>query len=113
MAVKEAVAHGVEVEGEQIAVSPALAVSATKKSREKAPEIIKAAAVKAKAAGKKEAKRPKGEGKVTKAKAAGEKRVRTLEKIGDDMAQEILSVPFDVEKLENLAEEWQRSRVIQ
>jgi ParB-like chromosome segregation protein Spo0J len=113
MAVKEAVAHGVEVEGEQIAVSPALAVSATKKSREKAPEIIKAAAVKAKAAGKKTAKREKTAGKVTKAKVAGEKRVRTLEKIGDDMAQEILSVPFDVEKLENLAEEWQRSRVIQ
>ena len=113
IAVKEALAHGVEVDGEQIAVSPSLAVQATRKSREKAPEIIKAAVVKAKAAGKKMAKRSKGEGKITKAKVESERRTRTLEKIGDDMAREILKVPFDTDILESLADEWKRSRVLQ
>jgi ParB-like chromosome segregation protein Spo0J len=113
MAVKEAVAHGVEVEGETVAVSPALAVQSVRKSREKAPEIIKAAAVKAKAAGKKEARRPKTEGKVTKAKVEAEKRVRSLEKIGDDLAKEVLKAPFDMDRVEELAHEWQRARVLQ
>ena len=113
MAVKDAVAHGVEVEGENITVSPALAVQATRKSREKAPEIIKAAVKKAKDAGKTSAKREKTAGKITKAKAEAEKRTRTLEKIGDDMAKEILHVPFDVDMLETLAEEWKRARVLQ
>ena len=113
IAVKEAVAHGVEVDGEKIGVSPFLAVSATRKSREKAPEIIKAAAVEAKAAGKKTAKRPKGAGKVTKAKVEAEKRVRSLEKIGDDLAKEVLKAPFDMDRVEALAQEWQRARVLQ
>jgi ParB-like chromosome segregation protein Spo0J len=113
LVVKEAVAHGVEVEGENIAVSPALAVQATRKSREKAPEIIKAAVVKAQAAGKKEAKRPKTEGRVGKEKAAVATRARTLEKIGDELAMEILKVPFDYDVCEDLAEEWQKKRVLQ
>lgn len=107
MAVKEAVAHGVE----GVKVSPALAVQATRKSREKAPEIIKEAVTKAKEAGKKEAKRPKSEGKVTKAKVAEEKKVRTLVEIGDAMAAEILKPKFDLEKLEDLAKEWQMRKL--
>jgi ParB family chromosome partitioning protein len=113
IAVKEAVAHGVEVEGKKIAVSPALAVQETRKSREKAPEALKKAAVEAKAAGKKEAKRPKGAGKITKAKVEAEKRVRSLEKIGDDLAKAILDDAFDVDRLQKLAAEWQCARVLQ
>ena len=113
MAVKDAVAHGVEVEGEKIGVSPSLAISATRKSREKAPEIIKAAVKKAKDQGKTTAKREKTAGRVTKAKAEAEKRTRTLEKIGDDMSKEILRERFDVEVLEALAEEWRHARVLQ
>ena len=110
LAVKEAVAHGVEVEGEKMPVSAALAVQATRQSRERAPEIIRAAATKAKAAGRKEAKRPKGEGKAGKAKAAKEAKSRSLETIGDGMAKEILRERFDVEKLEDLANEWTAAR---
>jgi hypothetical protein len=94
-------------------VSPALAVQATRKGREKAPEVIKAAAVKAKAAGKATAKREKTAGKITKAKAADEKKVRTLVQIGDELAKEVLKTPFDVEKMERLAQEWTRARVLQ
>jgi len=111
VAVKEAVAHGVEVDGETIEVSPALAVQATRKSREKAPEIIKDAVVKAKAEGKKSAKREKTAGKATKAKAAVEEKFRSLVEIGDEMAKEILKVPFDSEKLEDLAKEWQMRKL--
>lgn len=113
LAVKEAVAHGVEVEGETIAVSPALAVQAVRKNRATAPAVIQEAAVKTKAAGKKSAKREKTAGKVTKAKVETEHRTRTLERIGDDMAKEILHVPFDVDILETLAEEWKAARVLQ
>lgn len=113
MAVKDAVAHGVEVEGEQIAVSPALAVQATRKSREKAPEIIKAAVKKAKDSGKKTAKREKTAGKITKEKEAVATRARTLEKIGDELAKEVLKVTFDYDVCEDLAEEWQKKRVLQ
>ena len=113
LAVKEAVAHGVEVEGETIAVSPALAVQAVRKNRATAPEIIEEAAAKAKKAGKREAKRPKTEGKAGKAKAETEKRTRTLEQIGDQMAKEILKERFDVDVLESLANEWRAARVLQ
>jgi hypothetical protein len=113
LAVKEAVAHGVEVEGETIAVSPALAVQAVRKNRATAPEIIEEAAAKAKKAGKREAKRPKTEGKAGKAKAETEKRTRTLEQIGDQMAKEILKERFDVDILESLANEWRAARVLQ
>jgi ERCC4-type nuclease len=98
---------------EKMPVSPALAVSATRQSRERAPEIIKEAAKQAKAAGKRSAKRPKTEGKAGKAKAAAEKRTRTLEKIGDEIAKDILKERFDVDKLEELAREWQSARVLQ
>ena len=36
--------------------------------------------------------------------------VRALEKIGDDMAKEILKVPFDLDILESLADEWKTAR---
>ena len=113
LAVKDAVAHGVEVEGETIAISSALAVQATRKNRATAPAVIHDAAVKTKASGKKEAKRPKTEGKATKAKVEAERRVRSLEKIGDDMAKAILCEKFDVDLLEGLAEEWKKARVLQ
>jgi len=71
---------------------------------------IDAEVARAKAAGKTEAKRPKGAGAATKAKEADEEQRRTLEKIGDEMADEIVSVPFDLEKLERLAAEWHKTR---
>ena len=71
---------------------------------------IDAEVARAKAAGKTEAKRPKGAGAATKAKEADEEQRRPLEKIGDEMADEIVSVPFDLEKLERLAAEWHKTR---
>jgi ERCC4-type nuclease len=90
-----------------------LAVQAVRKNRATAPEIIEEAAAKAKKAGKREAKRPKTEGKAGKAKAETEKRTRTLEQIGDQMAKEILKERFDVDILESLANEWRAARVLQ
>lgn len=91
-------------------VSPALAVAATKKNRLMAPQIIEEAAKEAKAKGKAEAKRPKGPGKVAKAKEAVEKKHRSLEKIGDAMAEEIVSTPADMKLLARLSDEWFAAR---
>jgi ParB-like chromosome segregation protein Spo0J len=87
--VKKAVREGVE----GVQVSPALAVQATRKNRMFAADEIKEAAKKAKAAGQKVAKRPKHAGKATKAKEATLSRTQQLEKIGDGMADNILSGP--------------------
>jgi hypothetical protein len=106
LAVKEAVRKGVG----GVKISESLAAAAVKKSPLQAEQIIKEAASEAKAKGKSVAMRAKGAGKATKAKAAAEKKHRALEVIGDSMAEEILSVPFDVEKLENLANEWLEAR---
>lgn len=95
IAVKEAVAKGVEVEGEKITVSPALAVQATRKSREKAPEIIKEAVTKAKKAGKKTAKREKTAGKATKAKSAEKQSVEKLLLLADSLADVALDLTLD------------------
>lgn len=86
LAVKEAVAHGVE----GVSVSPALAVQATRKNRIFAADQINEVAKKAKADGKKVAKREKHAGKATKAKEATLSRTQQLEKIGDGMADNIL-----------------------
>jgi len=72
LAVKEAVAHGID----GVAVSAALALAATKKNRLQAGEILKQDAGRAKAAGKKTATRPKGIGKAGKAKAVKEAKDR-------------------------------------
>lgn len=105
--VKDAVKKGMD----GVQVSPALAVSATRKNREKASEIIKTEVQKAKASGKKKATRPKGEGKIGRQKKADEKRQRSLETIGDAMAAEILKSKFDLDRLEKLAAEWQMRRI--
>ena len=68
--------------------------------------------MKAKAAGKREAKRPKTEGPAAAKKAAAVIHVRALEKIGDEMSREILKTPFDLDILESLAEEWKNARVV-
>ena len=106
LAVKEAVAHGVE----GVEVSPALAIQATRKSRTEAPTIIAEAAKEAKAKGKKKAMRPKTAGKATKAKAAKEAKVRSLEEIGDSMAKAILDDVFNTDRLEKVATEWRSAR---
>ena len=68
---------------------------------------------KAKDSGKKTAKREKTAGKITKEKEAVATRARTLEKIGDELAKEVLKVTFDYDVCEDLAEEWQKKRVLQ
>jgi len=106
VAVKEAVTKGVD----GVKVSAGRAVAEAKKNPLHAAENLKKAAAEAKASGKTEVKREKGIGKSGKAKAAVEEKHRTLETIGDAMADEIMSIPFDVEKLEKLAGEWHRAR---
>jgi ParB-like chromosome segregation protein Spo0J len=107
LAVKEAVRDGVD----GVAVSPALAVAVTRKNRIQAAEIIKDEVAKAKAAGKTEAKRPKGAGKATKAKAVAADHTDKLMKLGDRMAAGLLtteSIAWD--KLEALAKQWAKLR---
>lgn len=109
LAVKDAVAHGVEGVG----VSPALALSATRKGRLMAPEVIKEAAQAAKAAGKKVATRPKGEGVATKAKKAKEAKTVDIMAIGDQMASLALTLLGDSqgdETVKRLARKWQKAR---
>jgi hypothetical protein len=106
LAVKEAVRSGVK----GVKISEGLAVAASKKGPLVASQVIEKAADDAKAKGETVARREKGAGTATKAKAAEQEKVRALETIGDAMAEEILSVPFDLEKLENLAKEWLTAR---
>jgi hypothetical protein len=102
IAVKKAVADG--------KVSPALALSVTKQNRMEAPAIIERAAEEAEAAGKSQAKRPKGAGPVTKAKEAKEAKVQTIEAVGDDIADMILTSAPDRDALEKLAGQWNKLR---
>lgn len=110
LAVKDAVAHGID----GVAVSSALALAATKKNRLQAAEILRQDAGKAKAAGKKTATRPKGIGKAGKAKAVKEAKAVDLMEIGDRMAELImhdglLNSTRDV-SLGTLARKWKRAR---
>ena len=105
IAVKKAVKEGID----GVAVSPALALAATRKNRIMAPQIIEEEAKKAKAAGKTQAKRPKGAGKVAKAKAVEQAKVVSLEEIGDKLADEMLALTADRELVE-LARSWNRLR---
>lgn len=98
IAVKEAVRRG--------EVSAPAAIAIAKKSPLRAAEIIEEQVRTAKEKGQKTAKRPKGAGKATKAKEAEAVRYRSLEKIGDAMAEEIMSTPWDEDKMEKLAKEW-------
>ena len=104
--VKKAVREGVD----GVKVSAALAVSAVKKNSLMASQVIAEEAHKAKAAGKTEAKRPKGAGKATKAKEEVVRRTRSLETIGDKMAEVIVAYPVDLKKLDKLANEWLAAR---
>jgi hypothetical protein len=104
--VKKAVRDGVN----GVKVSPALAVSAVKKNSLMAGQVIAEEAEKAKAAGKREAKRPKGAGKAAKAKEAVVQRVRSLEWIGDQMAETALAYPVDLKRLDRLANTWVSAR---
>lgn len=93
-----------------VKISEAQALKIARENPLHAEEEIDKAVSQAKSKGQTTARRPKGEGKATKAKAAVEEKHRALEKIGDDMADEIMSVPFDAEKLERLASEWHKAR---
>lgn len=99
IAVKEAVKHGVD----GVEVSPALALAATRKSREEAPKVIKEAAAKAKAEGKKTATRAKAPSAKAEAQDA-------LLKRGDRMAALILEENPEWEALEKAAKSWQKER---
>lgn len=87
IAVKEAVQHGVD----GVKVSPALALQAARKSPLHAEEEIKKVVEKSKASGRKVAKREKGEGQVAKAKKQVASRQEQLEKIGDRLADGVIS----------------------
>ncbi len=104
--VKKAATAGID----GVKLSDAAALKITREAPLDPKPAIQAEVDKAKAKGKTEAKRPKGIGKAGKAKAAVEEKHRALEVIGDAMAEEILSVPFDVDKMENLANEWLKAR---
>jgi ParB-like chromosome segregation protein Spo0J len=106
VAVKEAVKSGIG----GVKVSEGRAVAEAKKNPLTAADRLATAASEARAKGQTTLKREKGAGKATKAKAAVDEKHRTLEVIGDAMADEIVSVPFDVEKLEKLANEWHKAR---
>jgi ParB-like chromosome segregation protein Spo0J len=107
LAVKDAVAHGIE----GVAVSPALALSATRKGRLMAPEVLKKAAGDAKAAGKATATRPKGAGVKTRAAQAKAVETDSLLKRGDRMAELILAEgQGDWDALEKAAKSWQKAR---
>jgi hypothetical protein len=86
LAVKKAVKEGVD----GVEVSAGLALHVTRRNPLHAEEEIKAEVEKAKANGKKVARRPKTAGKATKAKEAALTRTQQLEKIGDGMADNIL-----------------------
>lgn len=106
LAVKDAVAHGID----GVAVSPALALSATRQNRMMSGEILKEEAAKARAKGKKVANRPKGMGKVQKAALTKAEKTAKLLEIGDKMAEAILhefppSVPEG-----QLGRKWQKAR---
>jgi hypothetical protein len=108
--VKEQVRSGVE----GVAVTPALALAATRKGRLIAPETIKKVAAKAKAEGKKVASRPKGDGKAAKAKAETAESTDKLLKLGDKMAAAFLSEKtIEWEAMEKIAKQWQKGRGIE
>lgn len=113
--VKEAVAKGVE----GVTVSPAAAVAATRKGRLLAGENLRQAAKAAKAAGKTTVRRPKGEGKAAKAKKSAAEEMEKLLRIGDRMAEQVLSLLGMMQNIgqavrfsaaERLARQWQKGR---
>jgi ParB-like chromosome segregation protein Spo0J len=104
--VKEQVAHGID----GVTVTPALALSATRKGRLMAPEVIKKAAAEAKAKGKKVASRPKGDGPAAKAKTEKQLALEKQLNLGDRMAKLILGENSDVDSMERAAKQWQRMR---
>ena len=108
--VKEQVRSGVE----GVAVTPALALAATRKGRLMAPETIKKVVEKAKAKGKKVATREKGIGKAGKAKEIAADTMDKLLKLGDKMAAALVSDKAqDFEALERVAKAWNRGRGIE
>lgn len=106
IAVKEAVRNGVD----GVKVTDSLALSAVRKSREKAPEIIKEAVDQAKAKGESVAKRPKGEGEVTKKKnTLLEFNVKLLE-LADLLAEMILDDNVMLPDIQKKARAYQKLR---
>ena len=108
IAVKEAVAHGID----GVEISPALAVAVTRESRAKAPEVLREHAAKAKAEGQTVARRPKGEGVAAKAKAAVEDQITKERRLGDWMAQLILAENTEWDSLQESARQWNKARGI-
>jgi ParB-like chromosome segregation protein Spo0J len=104
--VKEAVAHGVE----GVEVSPALAVQAVRKSREKAHEIVTEAVREAKAEGKTVAKREKKPGKAAKQREAATEHDQALYDAGDKMAGLILADGTEWTTVVRAAKTWQKLR---
>ena len=106
IAVKKAVTEGVD----GVAVSPALALQAARKSPLHAEEEIRKVAAEAKAKGKKAAKRPKGEGVAAKAKKQAKDATDDLLRIGDELATMILDEKVSYDLVRKQAKVWQRKR---
>ena len=106
IAVKRAVTEGVD----GVAVSPALALQAARKSPLHAEEEIRKVAAEAKAKGKKAAKRPKGEGVAAKAKKQAKDATDDLLRIGDELATMILDEKVSYDLVRKQAKVWQRKR---
>jgi ParB-like chromosome segregation protein Spo0J len=104
--VKKAVMEGVD----GVKVSPALAVSAVRKGRLMAGQVIKQEVDKAKSAGKTEVHRPKGEGKATKAKKEKEKAIYSIMDVGDTLALLVLADHPDWDQMTRVARIWQSMR---
>ena len=105
LAVKRAVKEGKD----GVRLSEPAAVKIARQNPLNPEPAIQAEVDKAKAAGKTTATRPKGAGKAAKAKEAVAQQHRALEKIGDEMADEI-GRSLDLDKLERLAAEWHNAR---
>lgn len=104
--VKEAVRNGVD----GVKVTDSLALAATKKGREKAPEIIREAVNQAKSKGETVAKRPKHEGEVAKKRNEFQAFTDRLLDAADLLAQMILADNVMLPEVQRKARQYQKLR---
>jgi hypothetical protein len=106
IALKKAVKEGIE----GVKISEPAAVKIARENPINAEESVKREVAKAKAAGKKEVKRPKGQGKAGKAKEARENKQKHLERLGDQMADEINAYKESTASMKGTAGAWNQIR---
>lgn len=104
--VKKAVKEGVE----GVKISEPAALAAVRGNRLQSGEILKEQAREAKAKGKTEVKRPKGEGKATKEKKAKEQDVEKCLRLADALATVVLDDNLTIEESFRCARAYNRAR---